>query len=193
MWALRLRFFGAARRFTLRPRRPRAVSAGEHGVPAVRRGRGAGAGRGREPARLPGLRHHGGQALVLLQVTSLSVYLSCFFFSGARVAVFVEAARRSCCSGLWTTYVASRLEPPPPFRGARRRPRVPRTPGGRRKRLVVAWSYDGRLHAGRASRMARRWQLQLAARRPRSLPQYACFCCKLKGAPRVDREPHACY
>ena len=83
MRKVRFCFSRVARRFTMRPRRPRAVSPGEHGVPAVRRRRGAGAGRGREPARLPGHGHHGGQALVLLQVvTSLSVYISCLFFGG---------------------------------------------------------------------------------------------------------------
>ena len=53
-----------------------------------------------------------------------------------------------------------------------------------------------REHAGRAPRKSHRparWQLQLAPRARGDLPQYACFRCELKGAPRVDREPHACY
>ena len=80
MWKVRFCFSRVARRFTMRPRRPRAVSAGKRGVPAVRRGRSGG---GRVAPRLPGHGHHGGQALVLLQVvTSLSVYISCLFFGG---------------------------------------------------------------------------------------------------------------
>ena len=170
MWKVRFCFSRVARRFTMRPRRPRAVSAGKRGVPAVRRGRSGG---GRVAPRLPGHGHHGGQALVLLQVvTSLSVYISCLFFGGLRG----DGVDRG---------VVSRLEPPP-VREARRRPEPLEPPaaganGSSLPGVTMNAHTRAELHGSRRGQS--RWQLQLASRRGGACPS-------MPALPQAKTAPH---
>ena len=139
-------------------------------MPAVRRRSG---GLGRLTPRLPGYRDYGGQALVLLEVTSLSVYTLSLFFGGLRG----DGVDRG---------VASRREPPP-VRDARRRPRVPRTPGGRRKPCSslpgVTMKRVPERQAPRQSQGSVRWQLQLASRARGASPS-------IPALPQAKTAPH---
>ena len=143
-------------------------------MPAVRR-RGT-TGGGRVAPRLPGHGHHGGQALVLLEVTSLSVYILSLSFRGSRrLAVFCK----SCGAG-----------EPPPFREARCRPRVPRTAGGRRN---LGSSLPGvtmnaytrpELHGRRIGQPGGTFNSRPAPAVP---PPVCLLCCKLRQHPTCQQ------